>query len=326
MLLKTRYIFLFIIFTIVISGFYVFKPTTCIHLGDRFDTFNANIIRSYYHVIRKFRDPSFRDGAYLGHTSNTSVDVVIPIVEKDILTASKAIPALRAMLMHPIDKIYLVAPESKKLRTFAKEFNCIFVLETDVVEDFEQIKQLGGWFIQQFIKLSVDRVSSNEHILITDADTILLRPQAFINNRKGKYTFNLHSDYAPISKKFTENLLKLQHYVKLDFVCHHMLFKREWLQELKSEIEKIHGKKWNMAMLDLAVDKKNGSLSEYDIYATYVYLHHYKNVRLHSSANAFIYRDRFQYFDQYAPVFAADYKSVSSHHFMKLENKSVVSH
>jgi hypothetical protein len=260
-------------------------------------------------------DPTFAFQQYSKVSSKTPIDVVIPIVEKDLITAKHVIPSIRAMILHPIEKIYLVAPDSEKIKQFAKEMNCEFILENDVSKNFTEIKKHGGWILQQFLKLNADKISKSENILIVDADTIFLRPQIFINDKKNMYTFNIHDQYFLRRKKFTKKLLKTNVYFKLDFTAHHMIFKRSWLKEFHAHIEKSHNKPWEEAILDLVKDDSYG-FADYDVYATYVMLYHPENTRVLASANASIYRDRFEYIDMYKSVYQNDFKSISCHAFM----------
>lgn len=299
--------------------FYILTPKAHFLISSRFDEWNAKLINRVAFELRKFMDPAFQDSAYSPVRSKHPVDIVMPIVEKDLASAKIALTQIRAFVMHPIQKIYLVAPESHKIREFAKEMGCQFVLENDVVDDYGKVKKYGGWIIQQLIKLNVDRISDQDNILVIDADTMLLRPQTFINGKEGIYTFAIHTDYSPDRKEFTKAVLQTNSYYKLDFVAHHMIFNRHWLKELKEELGQNSGKLWYKAILDLVDKRGTFGFSEYDLYATFAFLNHRDAVCFLASANVVLFRDKLTYFKQYSTVFAPDYKSASSHHFMLSE-------
>lgn len=304
---------------VVVACVYMIMPTAHFVISFGFNEWNARFINNVYFSLRKFIDPAFRDISDPLRRSKYTLDIVMPIVEKDLPSAKIALTQIRAFVMQPIAKIYLVAPESQKIREFAKEMGCQFVLENDVVDDYSSVKKYGGWIIQQLIKFNVDRISNQDNILVIDADTMLLRPQTFISGKDGVYTFAIHTDYSQDRKDFTKAMLKTNTYFKLDFVAHHMIFNRQWLKELKEELAHHSGKLWYKAILDQVDKTGTYGFSEYDLYATFVFLNHRDSVRFLASANVVLFRDKLIYFNQYFPVFAPDYKSASSHHFMLSE-------
>lgn len=307
-------------FILLILSFIIFilQPKSFYHFSDTFDRWNAHLIRNILHQTRRYIDPCFKDNVYITERSRQPIDVIIPMVEKDLITARESIKSIRAMIFHPIHVIYLVAPESTAIRQLAQEMGCTFVLENKTLKEFEQIKAHGGWVLQQFIKLNADEISGCEDILVVDADTIFLRPQVFIDNNTGRYTFHIHNDFSSQRKQFTRDLLKTSTYFKLDFVTHHMLINRTMLRKLKEKIERHFSLPWYQALLSKLKGNHQG-FSEYDIYATYFFLEKPEATRLLSSANTFIYRDRFAFFKDYFPIYSADYKSISSHSFMNFE-------
>ncbi len=294
--------------------YFLLMPKSYYFFSEKFDAWNSQLIRSVLHSGRFLLDPCFKSNCYKSLTSKTPLDVVIPLVEKDLITAEKTVESIRAMVLHPIQNIYIVAPESEKIRSFCHQQGCIFILENEAVENYEELKKQGGWILQQFIKLNADQYTQSDNILVVDGDTVFLRPQVFIDDTKNTYTFHIHSDYTDIRKKFTRDLFKTNQYFKLDFISHHMVFKRKWLKELKEKISEINKCSWQKALLNQATLNKMG-FSEYDIYAHYVFSKYRDFTRLRSSANTFIFRDKFQFFELYRSIYSADYKSVSSHHF-----------
>lgn len=304
------------LFIFLAASYLLLMPKAYFPFSEKFDLWNANLIRSTLHYGRFFLDPAFKDRYYVSLISERSLDVVIPLVEKDLITAKETVKSIHAMILHPIQNIYVVSPESASIRAFCKENGCIFIPENEAIDNYEEIRKLGGWVLQQFIKLSADKFTKSQDILIVDGDTVFLRPQVFIDDRRDIYTFHIAGCYTERIKKFTRNLMKTNQYFKLDLISHHMIFKRKWLQELKNTIEEINGCSWQKAIISQA-SFDPFSFSEYDIYATYVLHNHRSFTRILSGANTFIFRDKFKFFEDYRSVYSVDHKSISSHSFMK---------
>lgn len=269
------------------------------------------------YASREKIDPSFWHLTIIP-SSQTPVDIVIPLVEKDCEVVGHTVRSVRNLVEHPIGSIYFVAPESQKIRELAKSLGCIFILE-DTVLPCPEIKKHGGWIIQQFLKLNADSFVQKDHYLVVDADTIFLRPMIF-TLEDGTYLTNIHWMCAARRKRMTSHLLGNTKVFSYDFVSHYMLFSKPVLAAMKKHIESRLGKRWDHAILDLF---KNGNpetqpyhFSEYDLYITYLTEFSKKKFRFISSANITVYRDFLGRLESIIPAYAPQYKSISLHHFM----------
>lgn len=65
--------------------------------------------------------------------SGPAIDVLIPAIEKDLATLPHVIDSLRRYVRHPISNIYIVSPNSSKIRNLCLRKNCIFVNESTVL-------------------------------------------------------------------------------------------------------------------------------------------------------------------------------------------------
>lgn len=259
-------------------------------------------------------DPAFRRNALPIRNSNKlEIDVVIPIIEKDLEIAKYAINSIRKLVMHKIGKIYLVAPNVDNIVTFAKQHNCEFIDENQVLPDPE-IKKYGGWIIQQFIKLNMQDIVEKDHYLVVDADTFFLRPVVFMQNKL--YLINVHYDCCQLRKRYAANMLNNKKTYAYDFVPHHMLFSKKILQQMKQHIENIHHDVWYKAFLKSFIDDPSHvrGFSEYELYATYLTEFSNEKFKFVSSANLPMHRNFWESVEQVIKSYAANYKSISSHH------------
>lgn len=214
--------------------------------------------------------------------SDVKIDVIIPLIEKDLEILPYTIDGIRKNLKHPIGRIIVVAPDSKKIKTKCVEKGCEFILEDTVLQitkdDIDYTVNgcdRSGWLFQQFIKYSADSLISQEHYLVLDADTVLISPQVFEVNGK---TIFLHSDehHQPYFDIF-ENLLGVPTTSDLSFVSHCMLFQKTKISELKNMLENRHNiGAWYEVILR-NIDKSDSSaFSEYELYGHWM-LNNYKN-------------------------------------------------
>lgn len=207
-----------------------------------FDTFlDKRITRTYNkinYIFRSFNDPSFKN-PWLQESAPSSpvrLDIVIPIVEKDLEVLPYTLLGIRNMIFHPLGKIYLLTPESAKIRQFALDNHCEFIFEDSLFEKNEKdkIKKHGGWIYQQFLKLAVDKAVEQEYYLVIDADTVLLRPQIFVENpvhqtfnpNESKCILNTNGFHYAERKRFTKKVFNFNSSYRQGFVIHHMLFRK----------------------------------------------------------------------------------------------------
>jgi hypothetical protein len=217
-----------------------------------------------------------------GVRSPISLDIVLPAIEKDLAILPYAVESVRQWVKHPIKNIYVISPESEMIKEVCRNLNCIFINETSILpfkkNDLHYTingADKSNWLYQQFLKYSIDSVCAQEHILILDADTVLLRPQVFeIDN---KIVF-LHSDEHHQSYfNLYKQLFGKETLTNLSFVSHQVLMQKSKLIELKNEIEFRHGDdKWYNCILKQLESSNDFRMSEYEIYGQWM-LQNYPN-------------------------------------------------
>lgn len=203
------------------------------------------------------------------------VDIVIPCDEKDVSILPRAIGGARRNVLHRIEKIIVVAPESKKIRSVCRRLDCEFIFEDAVAplprRDVNCVvngDDRSGWIFQQLIKLSVDRVSTADYILVLDADTVLIRPHAL---RKGGRTvlFVTTECHDPYFDAYAR-LLELPRLGAESFIAHYMLLERHKLAKLRDAIQAVTKRPWYSAILATVDSAASASFfSEYETYGNF---------------------------------------------------------
>lgn len=224
--------------------------------------------------------PKRRKAAYLLSTlferplpppAGEPIDVVIPVVPKDLGILPLCLDGVSHCLNHPVGDIYVVAPRETEVVDFCRRRRLSFVDELTVLGygprdiDYRPCgTDRSGWIFQQLVKLS-GGVGGREHFLVIDADHILLRPHTFLT-RRGRTVFygsrECHQPYYDTAA----HLVGSVRMEWLSYVDHKMLFSRTQLDTLKERLEARSRQSWDRAILDsLPKDEKSG-FSEYELY------------------------------------------------------------
>lgn len=204
-----------------------------------------------------------------------AIDVVIACIDKDLPVLKCCIQAARIFIEDGVDRIFVVAPESSGIRQITRMENCIFVNENDVFElkraDVSctvKGRDRSGWLYKQLLVLAADRISTNERILILDADTVLIRPHRFLS--QDKVTFFVSDELHPAYFTAYRTLLRMPWRFPLSFVSHYMLFERRRLEALRATIEQENGCPWYEAIMTIGRNAEELSFfSEYETYGNF---------------------------------------------------------
>lgn len=210
-----------------------------------------------------------------------------------------------------------------------------------------EVRQCRGWILQQFLKLNADTVVEQDHYLVVDADTVMLRPCVFMKPsfwfylryklkrffpqmetlcpfiwmnleelaKTDLYLVNTQWDYQARIKRLTTKILGNKKCLLYDFVPHHMLFSKKILQQMKNHIGKRLGQPWHAAILKILKDEnREGDFSEYDIYTTYLMEFSGARCRLVSNANILVHRNLLDRLEKIIPIYGCQYKTITMHH------------
>lgn len=210
------------------------------------------------------------------------IDVLIPVIEKDLDVLPHAIDAVRKQVRHPLGEIFIVAPQSAKIRDLCSARKCSFVDENSVLpltkKDLNYTPtrnnvtvDRSGWLFQQLLKLSGDTLGSSDGLLVLDADTVLIHPHVFEYNDKS-ILFCRTLYYRPYFSTYKKLLGEEAPgpAQSLFFVSHYMYFKKKRLYELKKFIASRHATNWYMAILNSMNKRQWDSFSEYETYGNFM--------------------------------------------------------
>lgn len=209
-------------------------------------------------------------------SSPRPIDVVIPVIEKDLKILPLCLEGIRQCVNNPIMAIYVVAPLNGAIQAFCAEQGLVFIDERSVLgyssSDIHYLvngdTDRSGWIFQQLLKLS-GTIGEADEFLVMDSDHVLLCPHTFIEVG-GKYVFYQSKEFHP---PYYENAFKLigqENVSPLSYVAHKMIFSRKELANLKEEIEKRNQLKWDQAIIRSLNPNELSSFSEYEIYGNYL--------------------------------------------------------
>lgn len=211
--------------------------------------------------------------------STEPIDVIIPIIAKDLETLPLCLEGVRHCVEHPIKDIYIVAPDDAAIKEFCSSNNLKFIHEESVLgfgpkemgmtitfPDGKTINR-SGWLFQQFIKLS-GNVGTCRHYLCIDADHILIHPHSFLSD-DGKTVF--YMSYEEV-QPYYDNIHKLfpdMQLASLSYVDHKMLFDKQRLATLHQQLEKGGKKPWYQVIMDSYDRSQQSGFSEFELYGNY---------------------------------------------------------
>jgi len=133
-----------------------------------------------------------------------------------------------------------------------------------------------GWYFQQLLKLCADQYIKDlcEYWLVIDTDTVFLKPTTFFES--GLPLYNFGSEYNAPYFTHISKLMQLDKQVKKSGICHHMMFCKTLMQELRNKVEKDSTDPFWRVFL-MAVDPKYTNFSgasEYELYFNYLHKYH----------------------------------------------------
>lgn len=276
------------------------------------------IKRKSYNFWFKNVKPSISFGKNI--QSNLKIDVLIPAIEKDVEVLPHVINGLRECVKHPIGKIMIVAPNSSKINDFCAKKSCQFVDENSVLpitkKDINYVvngQDRSGWLFQQFLKWSGDILSSQEHYLVVDADTVFISPQVF--EYEGKIIFNFADEYHEPYFQIYQRLLQQDAKCPLSLTSHQMLFERKKLCQLKNDIESKNYDTWYNSIIKNMDKKQMSCHSDYETYGQYVISKYWNQINLQYWFNLSLSRKEIVNISILKNQFKDKYKSLSFHSY-----------
>jgi len=267
-------------------------------------------------TVYKYITP-LEDNKNVDHTlSEVKLDVIIPLIEKDLFTFPYMIDSVRKNLLHPLGRIYVISPKSEKIRKICKEKDLININENEIlplcVKDIDYNVNgvnRAGWLFQQFLKLSADKISNSDSYLFADTDTIFIRPQKFESG--GKYIFDVSDEYHVPYFKMYKRLVGEDTLEVISFIAHHMIVNKKILIEIKDMIEKRFGCRWYEAILQNIDKDEPSGFSEFELYGHYMLNHYRDAMKIEYWYNKSISRKEIYKIDELVELNKDKYKTLS---------------
>lgn len=220
----------------------------------------------------------------------TKIDVLIPAIEKDLGTLPYTIDSVRKHVKHPIGRIMIVAPQSKRIQALCRRKNCTFINERNVLPITKKdipyrtkYADRSGWLYQQLLKLAGSNLSKQNYYLVIDADTILIRPHLFLVN--GRTVYYCRNWSRPEYFRTYHKLLGKKASAPRSFVTHYMLFEKAKLTHMKRKIEAKHNTRWYQAIIKKTNKRSYAGFSEFETYGNFVHSHYPGQLMIRSAQN-----------------------------------------
>ena len=207
------------------------------------------------------------------------IDIVIPIIKKDLHILPLCLEGVRKCVAHPIKNIYIVAPNDVEIVNFCDSNKLTFVNERDVLGISPQDiglqisypdgskRERSGWLFQQLIKLS-GRIGTCRYYLCIDADHVLIRPHVFLTD---KYETVFYMSYE-MNQPYYDNILRLIPGLELStlsYVDHKMLFDKEIITRLHNILNSESEDAWVGTIIDSYDRSCETGFSEFELYGNF---------------------------------------------------------
>lgn len=263
----------------------------------------------------------FGPGQGFDRRSDLRLDVVIPVAPDDTVVLPLTIAGLRRNLMHPLGKITVVTVAGSEAHKVAAELGCAVVDEdtvlpvrrTDIEYRVEYWGDRSGWLFAQLLKLSADKFSAEDHILVLDADTVMIRPQTFTH--RGAVVALVSKEYHLPYFIAYNALFDEPPVSRLSFIAHHSVMNRQTLTELRALIERRRDRPWWRAILDVSDLSIQSCFAEYEVYGNYI-LSRNKPIVRRWWRNRPLARDHMSSLDDLQLRYGAQFRTVSFHHYL----------
>lgn len=252
--------------------------------------------------------------------SELPLDILIPVAEGDTDVLPVTLEGAMRNLAHPVGKIWVVTSHGSKAARVAEEMGCQVVDEddvlpikrTDISYQHDSLDR-SGWLFQQLIKLSADLITSSDHVLVLDADTVFVRPQAFTSGRR---VVLLHSsEYHEPYFQVYRSLIGRAPSSRVSCTTHHLLARRDSLRGLRSLIERRWSLPWWQAILNVCDYSSISGFAETETYGNYELAFGPKVARRWWQ-NLGLPRSQLLDLEQLQNRFGKQFRTLSFHHYL----------
>jgi hypothetical protein len=254
--------------------------------------------------------------------SDVAIEVLIPVIAKDLPTLSLCVESIRSFVRHPIERIRLIARPDAQMNAIAERLNTPILDENDLLSpearnlDFRvNGHDRSGWIKQQLLKLAADSVVGTDRFLIVDADTAFARDVVFCRDGRDILFCSGGGRHPPYFRAFVR-LTGIKRRYSLSFVAHHMLFNNQRLARLRHAIEQHTGLRWDLAIIGLLDPIIASGFSEYETYGNYCHAMCPKEVTIRYWYNISSPTPQVPTLEQLAKQYGGHCLSVSFHSYL----------
>lgn len=171
------------------------------------------------------------------------IEVIFASKLEDIQILGLAVNSVIKNSINPISRIVIAVPENQVKSTSEYFLNSNHKKIIEVMSENKLVPQSAielinkrcperfGWILQQILVASFILSTKSENVLVVDSDTLIIRPQVWIDKSKKQIlmpTFELHSPYYDffryVSTKYPTP--------RFSFVSHHMLVQTSIFREV----------------------------------------------------------------------------------------------
>jgi hypothetical protein len=189
---------------------------------------------------------------------------------------------------HPIRRIHLVSPVPLDIAKFPRGPEYCLVSEDELEKKISRYGRFDWlahpdlstrWVRQQIFKLHCFLLSPAEHFLVVDADLCFLKEVRF-TDEQGRYRFYMENECFEPYFRAIHRLLGIKKAVDESFISDHMLFCSVLLREMLQSVEDRSGRPFLESLASALKEQPEGfrSLSEYEMYGTYLLHRHPERV------------------------------------------------
>lgn len=201
-----------------------------------------------FHLVRRWVDEAQIDNPLARERELPEIDLVLAVASKDFRTARLAVSECRTNSMNKIRRTLIVVADENKEKAgevFGNQSVAI-VSESDflphnLIDSIENNHPPGrkGWITQQVIGLLAARQSDAAGVLILDADTVFIRPIAFLGS-EGKQLLQFSHEYVSQYEEHAEKVWgrRLRH-KQLSYVTHYQLMQPSVVREMFPQPEDL---------------------------------------------------------------------------------------
>ena len=139
-----------------------------------------------------------------------------------------------------------------------------------------------GWYYQQFLKMAYYAICDEEYYMSWDMDTVPLRRIEMFGS-DGIPFFDIKQEYNPGYFRTIDRLFGFGKVIDRSFVSEHMVFKRDFMEEMIKEINALPYKGesfYEKLFYAIELDNIRQGFSEFETYGSWVAVRHTTSYKL----------------------------------------------